>query len=156
MEKLTLKQKQYITKIADIHESELAKQNEDYRKSRLSVVLREEMINHGLKYNTDIVWLETQKEQLIGFIWARYLNDYNKVIIEMLHVNEAFRKQRIATRFKNEVEAWARAQGAQKIESTVANHNIQMQQLNLNMDYHVSKVIMTKNLRVNNEDNTEK
>ncbi|MFQ3853289.1 GNAT family N-acetyltransferase [Staphylococcus parequorum] len=156
MEKLTLKQKQYITKIADIHESELAKQNEDYRKSRLSVVLREEMINHGLKYNTDIVWLETQKEQLIGFIWARYLNDYNKVIIEMLHVNEAFRKQGIATRFKNEVEAWARAQGAQKIESTVANHNIQMQQLNLNMDYHVSKVIMTKNLRVNNEDNTEK
>lgn len=156
MEKLTLKQKQYITEIADIHESELAKQNEDYRKSRLSVVLREEMINHGLKYNTDIVWLETQKEQLIGFIWARYLNDYNKVIIEMLHVNEAFRKQGIATRFKNEVEAWARAQGAQKIESTVANHNIQMQQLNLNMDYHVSKVIMTKNLRVNNEDNTEK
>ena len=156
MEKLTLKQKQYITKIADIHESELAKQNEDYRKSRLSVGLREEMINHGLKYNTDIVWLETQKEQLIGFIWARYLNDYNKVIIEMLHVNEAFRKQGIATRFKNEVEAWARAQGAQKIESTVANHNIQMQQLNLDMDYHVSKVIMTKNLRVNNEDNTEK
>lgn len=156
MEKLTLKQKQYITEIADIHESELAKQNEDYRKSRLSVGLREEMINHGLKYNTDIVWLETQKEQLIGFIWARYLNDYNKVIIEMLHVNEAFRKQGIATRFKNEVEAWARAQGAQKVESTVANHNIQMQQLNLNMDYHVSKVIMTKNLRVNNEDNTEK
>ena len=156
MEKLTLKQKQYITEIADLHESELAKQNEDYRKSRLSVGLREEMINHGLKYNTDIVWLETQKEQLIGFIWARYLNDYNKVIIEMLHVNEAFRKQGIATRFKNEVEAWARAQGAQKIESTVANHNIQMQQLNLNMDYHVSKVIMTKNLRVNNEDNTEK
>lgn len=156
MEKLTLKQKQYITEIADIHESELAKQNEDYRKSRLSVGLREEMINHGLKYNTDIVWLETQKEQLIGFIWARYLNDYNKVIIEMLHVNEAFRKQGIATRFKNEVEAWARAQGAQKIESTVANHNIQMQQLNLNMDYHVSKVIMSKNLRVNNEDNTEK
>ncbi|MDK9865853.1 MULTISPECIES: GNAT family N-acetyltransferase [Staphylococcus] len=156
MEKLTLKQKQYITEIADLHESELAKQNEDYRKSRLSVGLREEMINHGLKYNTDIVWLETQKEQLIGFIWARYLNDYNKVIIEMLHVNEAFRKQGIATRFKNEVEAWARAQGAQKVESTVANHNIQMQQLNLNMDYHVSKVIMTKNLRVNNEDNTEK
>ncbi|OEK69115.1 acetyltransferase [Staphylococcus equorum] len=156
MEKLTLKQKQYITEIADIHESELAKQNEDYRKSRLSVGLREEMINHGLKYNTDILWLETQKEQLIGFIWARYLNDYNKVIIEMLYVNEAFRKQGIATRFKNEVEAWARAQGAQKIESTVANHNIQMQQLNLNMDYHVSKVIMTKNLRVNNEDNTEK
>ena len=29
MEKLSLKQKQYITEIADIHESELAKQNED-------------------------------------------------------------------------------------------------------------------------------
>ncbi|KRG09215.1 GNAT family N-acetyltransferase [Staphylococcus sp. NAM3COL9] len=156
MEKLLLKQKQYITEIADIHESELANQNIDYSKTRLSVGLREEMINYGLKYNTDLIWLETQKEQLIGFIWARYLKDYNKVTIEMLYINEAFRKQGIATRFKNEVEAWAQAQGAQKIESTVANHNVGMQQLNLNMDYHVSKVIMTKNLRVNNEDNREK
>ncbi|MDG0842792.1 GNAT family N-acetyltransferase [Staphylococcus equorum] len=156
MEKLSLTQKQYITEIANIHESELAKQNEDYSKSRLSVGLREEMINHGLKYDTDLVWLETQKEQLIGFIWARYLKNYNKVIIEMLYVDEAFRKQGIAKRFKNEIESWAQSQGAQKIESTVANHNVQMQQLNLNMDYHVSKVIMTKNLRVNNEDNREK
>jgi len=152
MEQLSLTQKQYITEIAAIHESEIESQNDNYKKSRMSVALREEMIMSGLKFNTDRIWIEKEQETIIGYIWGRYLKEDNKIVIELLYVAKNYRKRGVATQLKYKVEEWGQTIGAQKIESTVTKNNIQMQQLNLKMDYQVSKVIMTKNLNVNNEE----
>ncbi|CFO38754.1 acetyltransferase [Staphylococcus aureus] len=54
---------------------------------------------------------------------------------------------------KSSIESWGISQGAQKIESTVAYSNKQMIEMNLNMDYQMEKIIMSKKLSVINEDN---
>ena len=114
MNRLTIKQTQYINRIAEVHEAELERQNTTYKRTKLSVALRIEMIEHGLRYSDDTILIQTQGEQLIGFIWARY--------------------------------------GAHTIESTVAYSNQKMQKMNFNMGYDMDKVVMVKNLLVNDED----
>ncbi|PHK50419.1 GNAT family N-acetyltransferase [Staphylococcus edaphicus] len=153
MKNITYKQTQYINQIAEIHESELERQYADYRKSKLSVALRVEMIEHGLRNSDDNILIKTNHEQLIGFIWSRYDKVQKLATIEMLYVEPSHRKLGIATILKKEIEAWAMNKGARKIESTVAYSNRKIQELNLNMGYNKDKIIMSKNLLVNNEDN---
>lgn len=52
MNRLTIKQTQYINRIAEVHEAELERQNTTYKRTKLSVALRIEMIEHGLSYST--------------------------------------------------------------------------------------------------------
>ncbi|MEJ7142193.1 GNAT family N-acetyltransferase, partial [Staphylococcus capitis] len=72
-------------------------------------------------------------------------------LIEMLYVETTHRNQGVATKLKKEIEAWARDKGAYTIESTVAYSNKKMQKMNFNMGYDMNKVVMVKNLLVNNE-----
>ncbi|MDH9162242.1 MULTISPECIES: GNAT family N-acetyltransferase [Staphylococcus] len=153
MKKVSYQQKDYIYEIAKIHERELERQYENYHMSSISIALREEMIERGLYYKRDIILADFEKNQLKGFIWARYEKNLDKVVIEMLYVDEQYRQQGLASRFKDAIEDWAILLGVQQIESTVAYDNIQMKNINLQRDYHISKVIMTKNLKTINEDN---
>lgn len=152
MNRLTIKQTQYINRIAEVHEAELERQNTTYKRTKLSVALRIEMIEHGLRYSDDTILIQTQGEQLIGFIWARYDKTLKTALIEMLYVETTHRNQGVATKLKKEIEAWARDKGAYTIESTVAYSNKKMQKMNFNMGYDMNKVVMVKNLLVNNED----
>ncbi|NWK84077.1 GNAT family N-acetyltransferase [Staphylococcus sp. GSSP0090] len=152
MNRLTIEQTQFINQIAEVHEMELERQNTLYKKTKLSVALRIEMIERGLKYNEDAILIQTQEEQLVGFIWARYDKSLKTALIEILYVVPTHRNQGIATTLKKEIEAWARNKGAHKIESTVAYSNKIMQKMNFDMGYDMDKVVMVKNLLVNNED----
>lgn len=96
MEYLKQTQQQYLNEIAEIHEQQLNEQYEQYQNTTISVALRKEMIENGLMANTDVVIIEIQQRRMIAFIWARYLKQYQKVIIEMLYVSEDYRNQGIA------------------------------------------------------------
>lgn len=152
MEYLKQTQQQYLNEIAEIHEQQLNEQYEQYQNTTISVALRKEMIENGLMANTDVVIIEIQQRRMIAFIWARYLKQYQKVIIEILYVSEDYRNQGIAKVLKKEVEIWAHAKGALEIESTVVNHNNAMKDLNFKLGYHISSVTMNKRLIINNED----
>ncbi|SCS26558.1 GNAT family N-acetyltransferase [Staphylococcus caeli] len=156
MERLQLSQKDFIHQIATIHETELARQYDTYTCTSLSKALRIEMIEHGLKYNDDRIFIETNEQnEMMGFIWARYIPNERKALIEILFVHEMFRQQHIGTSLKKAVESWAIGQGAQSIESTIAADNMVMQSLNLNMGYQINSVVMSKKLIINNEDNNK-
>lgn len=152
MEYLKQSHQQYLNEIAEIHERQLNQQYEQYQNTTISVALRKEMIENGLIANTDVVITEIQDQQMIAFIWARYLKQYQKVIIEMMYVSEDNRNQGIAKALKKEVEIWAYSRGASEIESTVVNHNHAMKNLNFKLGYYISTVTMNKRLRINNED----
>lgn len=153
MEQLSLSQNQFIEEIANIHEQQLEQQYYDYRKTNLSVALRIEMIERSLKLETGRILIQTLDGILQGYVWARIETVGYKVIIEMLYVDPEYRHQSIGAKLKSSIESWAISQGAQKIESTVAYSNKQMIEMNLNMDYQVEKIIMSKKLSVINEDN---
>ncbi|WP_436860050.1 GNAT family N-acetyltransferase [Staphylococcus caeli] len=156
MEQLRLPQKVFIHQIATIHETELARQYNQYSCTSLSIALRVEMIEHGLKYNDDRILIETNEQnEIIAFIWARYIQNERKVLIEILFVDERFRQQHIGESLKMAIESWAIEKGAQSIEGTVAADNKAMQALNLSMGYQINSVVMTKKLIINNEDNNK-
>lgn len=156
MEQLKLSEQRYLSEIAEIHEQELEQQYENYKKTTITVALRKEMIERGLKAETDIVLIEREHSQLIAFICARYLKQQEKVVVEILYVAKPYRHQGIAQSLKKEIELWAYAKGAVEIESTVANDNSIMQGFNIEQGYHIKKVIMSKRLTINNEDKSEK
>src|SRR5699024_12157659 len=81
-------------------------QYEQYQNTTISVALRKEIIENGLMDNTDVVIIEIQQQQMIAFIWARYLKQYQKVIIEMMYVSEDYRNQGITKALKKEVQIW--------------------------------------------------
>lgn len=153
MEQLSLSQNQFIEEIANIHEQQLEQQYHDYKKTNLSVALRIEMIERSLKLEAGRILIETVDAVLLGFIWGRIEADGCKVVIEMLYVHPEYRHQGIGGKLKSSIEAWGVSHGVQKIESTVAYSNKKMIEMNLNMDYQVEKVIMSKKLSVINEDN---
>ncbi|MEB6297452.1 GNAT family N-acetyltransferase [Staphylococcus xylosus] len=153
MEQLSLSQNQFIEEIANIHEQQLEQQYYDYKKTNLSVALRIEMIERSLKLEAGRILIQTMDGVLQGFVWAQIETVGCKVIIEMLYVHPEYRHQSIGTKLKSSIESWGISQGAQKIESTVAYSNKQMIEMNLNMDYQVEKIIMSKKLSVINEDN---
>ncbi|MBM2657964.1 GNAT family N-acetyltransferase [Staphylococcus pseudoxylosus] len=153
MEQLSLSQNQFIEEIANIHEQQLEQQYHDYKKTNLSVALRIEMIERSLKLEAGRILIETLDGVLLGFIWGRIEAVGCKVVIEMLYVHPEYRHQGIGAKLKSSIEAWGMSHGAQKIESTVAYSNKKMIEMNLNMNYQVEKVIMSKKLSVINEDN---
>lgn len=153
MKQLSLSQNQFIEEIANIHEQQLEQQYHDYKKTNLSVALRIEMIERSLKLEAGRILIETVDGVLLGFIWSRIEADGCKVVIEMLYVHPEYRHQGIGGKLKSSIEAWGISHGVQKIESTVAYSNKKMIEMNLNMDYQVEKVIMSKKLSVINEDN---
>ncbi|MEO2250340.1 GNAT family N-acetyltransferase [Staphylococcus saprophyticus] len=104
MNRLTIKQTQYINRIAEVHEAELERQNTTYKRTKLSVALRIEMIEHGLRYSDDTILIQTQGEQLIGFIWARYDKTLKTALIEMLYVESTHRNQGVATKLKKRLK----------------------------------------------------
>ncbi|MGW7797217.1 N-acetyltransferase family protein [Staphylococcus xylosus] len=153
MEQLSLSQNQFIEEIANIHEQQLEQQYYDYKKTNLSVALRIEMIERSLKLEAGRILIQTLDGVLQGFVWARIEAVGCKVVIEMLYVHPEYRHLSIGAKLKSSIESWGISQGAQKIESTVAYSNKQMIEMNLNMDYQVEKIIMSKKLSVINEDN---
>ncbi|MCE7785936.1 N-acetyltransferase family protein [Staphylococcus xylosus] len=153
MEQLSLSQNRFIEEIANIHEQQLEQQYYDYKKTNLSVALRIEMIERSLKLEAGRILIQTLDGVLQGFVWARIEAVGCKVVIEMLYVHPEYRHLSIGAKLKSSIESWGISQGAQKIESTVAYSNKQMIEMNLNMDYQVEKIIMSKKLSVINEDN---
>lgn len=156
MQYISYKDKSIISQIAQLHERELERQNQDYKQTTLSVALREEMLLNGLYYGTDILITQQIDGNLGGVIWGRYLKREHKVIIEFLYVAFKYRQQGIASMLKDAIEAWALTNGAKELQGTVDAHNITMQQLNKQKGYQVSKVIMTKKLPSNNEQGEDK
>src|SRR5699024_12794217 len=102
--------------------------------------------------DTYVVITDIQHQQMIACMCARYLKQYQKVIIEMKYVSEDNRNQGIAKALKKEVEILAYSRGASEIESTVVNHTHAMKDLNFKLGYYISTVTMNKRLRINNED----
>ncbi|MCG7339785.1 GNAT family N-acetyltransferase [Staphylococcus sp. ACRSN] len=144
--------KEIISKVAQLHENELEKQEKDYKKTALSIALREEMILSGIYHGTDALIVETSNQTLIGVIWGRFLKGEQKVITEFLYVALNYRRQGIASSLKDAIEDWAIVKGASQIQGTVSAQNVLMQQLNIKKGYHMDKVIMTKNIPLSNEE----
>lgn len=146
MKKITLEDKNWINEIAKIHEHLISKSEIDYQVTSTSIALRYEMVISRLQYANDMIFINSNQDELKGFIWVHYETQLNVVQIEVLYVKPKYRKQGIATHLKKEVERWAKMKGAISIESTVNKENIQMIQLNERLGYQTSHLKMSKKL----------
>ena len=70
MRYITYEDKHIISQIAQLHETELERQHQDYQQTTLSVALREEMLLNGLYHGTDVLITHIVDDTLIGVIWG--------------------------------------------------------------------------------------
>lgn len=148
MRKLTIKDKEWIEKIARVHEYYLEQREINYHATRMSMALRQEMILRRLSYSEDVILIEDDGlSQLIAFIWGHYNRDFETVIIEMLYTDPYFRGKGYAKQLKSSIEQWAVKQGALSIEGTIDAHHTHLIEMNQVRGYEVSHVKMRKDLR---------
>ncbi|PNZ28456.1 putative acetyltransferase [Staphylococcus petrasii] len=149
MQKLKIEDTKWIETIARLHEYYLEQREVDYNATRMSIALRQEMINRRLQYSDDVIFIEldNQASQLIAFIWGHYERSFDTVITEMLYTCPHFRGKGYAKRLKMQLEQWAVDQDASAIEGTVDAKNEEMIHINKARGYEVSHLKMRKDLR---------
>jgi len=79
-----------------------------------------------------------------GFVWAE--KEDNSVMILSLFVDESVRQQNVGTTLKDGLEVWCKAEGIDKIKTTVHSKNKKMIALNEKLGYeskmlHMEKII---------------
>ncbi|GGG89840.1 GNAT family N-acetyltransferase [Staphylococcus pragensis] len=149
MQKLKIEDTKWIETIARLHEYYLEQREVDYNATRMSIALRQEMIVRRLQYSEGVIFikLDSQKAQLIAFVWGHYERSFDTVITEMLYTGPHFRGKGYATQLKRMLEQWAVNQGASAIEGTVDANNEKMIHINKARGYEVSHLKMRKDLR---------
>ncbi|WP_323703121.1 GNAT family N-acetyltransferase [Mammaliicoccus sp. Dog046] len=112
----------------------------------LAISLEFEAMKRALEFETSLLLGAFSNQICVGFIWSKFEVQNKEVKIYNLFVEEAYRRQGIATKLKQEAEKWASQIGAHTIVSTVHANNQQMIDINKSMDYEIEKVIMRKKL----------
>ncbi|EIM5219579.1 GNAT family N-acetyltransferase [Staphylococcus pseudintermedius] len=115
--------------------------------TQIEIALYEEMIAHRLRYAGDWLGIVTDREEYMkAYAWAHYEPANAQVTIESLYVDPEYRQQGYATELKQQIEKWAKSQGARQIIGTVQQSNQAMVELNEALGYRVDKYIMSKSL----------
>lgn len=95
-----------------------------------------------------MVLARSQKNKLVGMHWVKVEDRSDKKFgnVVSLWVHKGYRRQGVATRLKELVEAWLRSQGASEVRTHVYVVNNKMLALNEKLGYKVILVGMAKKL----------
>lgn len=153
MRRIKAEDNEWIMTIAQLHETQLYEQGFVSEVTSFSIGLRAEMIYRRLYYEDDLIEAVFDHDQLAGVVWGHYDDQNQTVLIEFLYVEPEYRHQHIGTQLKQNLEQWAKEQGASAITSTVKVHNTEMVRLNQHLGYDIDQYVMRKSLTTDSEPN---
>ncbi|MGJ5712705.1 GNAT family N-acetyltransferase [Staphylococcus auricularis] len=153
MTRIKAEDNEWIMTLAQLHETQHYEQGFVPEVTSFSIGLRVEMIYRRLFYENDYIEADIVHDQLRGVIWGHYDDQNQTVCIEFLYVEPEYRHQHIGTQLKQQLEQWAKKQGAIEITSTVKAHNIEMVRLNQHLGYDIDQYVMRKSLTSGSEPN---
>ncbi len=136
-----------IRKIALLHNETPRQWNREHGFSDEDIEKTMEWIINTEREDLYLQLAEDEDKNLSGFIWAARMPGYeNLAIIISLYVAESYRRQGLARRLKEDLEAWCREKKIKSILASVHYSNQAMLELNKKLGYKAGMVSMRKDL----------